>query len=113
MKKQRFVMVLLLLLAFLNFLSNCATLRPDKEHSLTKDQIETFRSAKTARISIDQSYRGAKSKVSNDVKLLLEDFVGKLMNIFGLQALNSDSMMYDLEINECFWRFRCDRKPAR
>jgi len=71
--KKKLVILTVSLCALLLILGNYAQAQATKEKPLTKEQIEAFRSAKTARISVEQSYRYARG-----VKLPYEDLASTI-----------------------------------
>lgn len=92
--KKRLVILTISLCALLLILGNYAQAQSSKEKPLTKEQIEAFRSAKTARISVEQSYRYARG-----VKLPFEDVAGRIFkNYANLTLVGSDATDYDLNI---------------
>ena len=92
--KKKFVILTIYLCALLLILGNYAQAQKTKEKPLTKEQIEAFRSAKTARISVEQSYRYARG-----VKLPFEDVAGSIFkNYAKLTLVGSDATDYDLNI---------------
>ncbi len=92
--KKKFFILTISLCALLLILSNYAQAQSTKEKPLTKEQIEAFRSAKTARISVEQSYRYARG-----VKLPFEYVAGRIFkNYAKLTLVGSDATDYDLNI---------------
>ncbi len=66
-----------------------------------QEQIKAFRSVKTVRIVVNQSYEKAK-----DVSLPFEDWTGKLLTNAGLKVVGSEAKRYDAVI-----RIRARGKP--
>lgn len=64
-----------------------------KEKQPTKEQIEAFRSAKTVRILVQQSYSEAKN-----VSLPFDGMINNYLKFTELQVIGADNNNYDLEI---------------
>jgi HEAT repeat protein len=69
-----------------------------KQMQLTKEQIEAFRSAKTVRIVVEQSYQDNKDRDLEHVRLPIDYVAGKFLRFIGLQVLSPDARNDDLEI---------------
>lgn len=95
MKKQKLLIVSILLCVFLVILNNNVIAQETQEQQLTKEQLKAFRSAKTACILVEQSYDEVK-----DVSLPFEDVTKRLLEYAGLKVVkSSDTKDYDLKLN--------------
>lgn len=87
MKKPKFVIFSISLISCFIALNSYVTAQP------TKEQIEAFRSAKTVRLVIEQSYGEA-----SGVSLPFKDFTLRLLGYSGLDVVEADSEDYDLNL---------------
>jgi hypothetical protein len=63
---------------------------------LSSEQVKNFRSAKTARVSVNQSYTASGNAI--EVSLPFEDLARQLLKDSGLQVVESDVTVYDLHL---------------
>lgn len=87
MGKTKFVIFLISLIAFFISLNGYAIAQ------LTEEQLEAFRSAKTVKIVVNQSYGEAK-----DVNLPFEEVMQSIVKYIGLKKMTSDVKDCDLTI---------------
>jgi HEAT repeat protein len=92
--KKKLIILTVSLCALILILGNYAKAQSTEEKPLTEEQIEAFRSAKTARISVKQSYRYARGVI-----LPYEDIAGTIFKDYAkLTLVGSDATDYDLDI---------------
>lgn len=87
MGKTKFVIFLISLIAFFISLNGYAMAQ------LTEEQLEAFRSAKTVKIVVNQSYGRAQG-----VSLPFEDLTRRLLKYVGLEVVGTEVEHYDLKL---------------
>lgn len=85
--RKKLVILTISLCALLLILNNYVIAQP------TQKQLEVFRSAKTVRVLVNQSYGDAK-----DVSLPFKDVTKRLLGYAGIRIASADSKTYDITI---------------
>ena len=94
--KKKLVILTISLCALLLILNNYVTAQTTKR--LTQEQIEAFRSAKKARILVEQSYGIAK-----DVNLPFEDVARRFLEKIGIKVVDANDSSYNVTLTIHAW----------
>jgi HEAT repeat protein len=96
---KHFVILTISLCALFIILNNYAIAQPTQEQQLTQEQTEAFRSAKTVKIMVEQSYKYLGVKKIESISLPFKDDAEEFLMLFTkLKVSESDVKNYDLEI---------------
>jgi len=91
MKKQKLAIVSIFLFVLLIILNNYVIAQSNKGHDLTKEQLEAFRSAKTVRIEVNQSYWKMEK-----FSLPFDTVAKRLLESVGIKVASQIEETYDL-----------------